>query len=527
MEATTTTATVTSLAKPPWYRRLNQTRGLLLALVSMAQMLDIINVASVTIALPLIMKDVGFSFDQLQVTSAYALAYGAFLLVGGRFGDLFGHRRIYILGVTWFSIWAIVNGFAKDPVIMSVGRALQGMGAGFTVPSALAMLTTTYPVGRERNFALAVFGGSGAAGSVFGVLLGGIFSSTIGWRWMFYITAMLGALLVVLGIIIIPTEKGHSKMKDRRIDYFGIVAFCGGIVCVIFYLTESPASGWASAKTLAPFIVGLVLLVTFVVIEYKIDYPIMPLHIWRSRRLVASCLIIVCVSAGLNALVYFSSMLFQNVLGYTPLSTSLNYIVHGVGGVFANILFTKMLTKVRSKIVMIIGWLFFIASGIVFAQVKTTSSYWSYPFGALLLNCMGMAPVWLCCQINSVADANDENQGVVGAVYIVAQQLGTPIGIAIANIAANSKNSITTVGAQLLPGYRASFYAVTGIAGVGLVLTILVAANSDPTKTPKVNEGVSAEELAQAIRTTTIEINGHENHGSLMTLATGEKAELN
>jgi MFS family permease len=114
------------------------------------------------------------------VTSAYALAYGAFLLVGGRFGDLFGHRRIYILGVTWFSIWAIVNGFAKDPVVMSVGRALQGMGAGFTVPSALAMLTTTYPVGRERNFALAVFGGSGAAGSVIGVLLGGIFGSTIG-----------------------------------------------------------------------------------------------------------------------------------------------------------------------------------------------------------------------------------------------------------------------------------------------------------------------------------------------------------
>lgn len=115
-----------------------------------------------------------------RVTSAYALAYGAFLLVGGRFGDLFGHRRIYIMGVTWFSIWAIVNGFAKDSVVMAVGRALQGMGAGFTVPSALAILTTTYPVGRERNFALAVFGGTGAAGSVIGVLLGGIFGSTIG-----------------------------------------------------------------------------------------------------------------------------------------------------------------------------------------------------------------------------------------------------------------------------------------------------------------------------------------------------------
>lgn len=115
-----------------------------------------------------------------RVSSAYALAYGAFLLLGGRLGDLFGHRNIYILGVTWFSIWAIVNGFAKTPVMMSVGRALQGMGAGFTVPSALAILTTTYPVGPERNKALGIFGGTAAIGSVVGVLLGGILGSTIG-----------------------------------------------------------------------------------------------------------------------------------------------------------------------------------------------------------------------------------------------------------------------------------------------------------------------------------------------------------
>ncbi|KAI8595056.1 major facilitator superfamily [Dissophora ornata] len=156
-------------------------KGLLLMLMSMAQMLDIINVASVTITLPDIMKEVGYKVDQLQwVTSAYALAYGAFLLIGGRLGDLFGHRFIYIMGVTWFSIWALVNGFAKDPIVMSVGRALQGMGAGFTVPSALAILTTTYPVGPERTQALAIFGGTGAIGSVIGVLLGGILGSTIG-----------------------------------------------------------------------------------------------------------------------------------------------------------------------------------------------------------------------------------------------------------------------------------------------------------------------------------------------------------
>ncbi|KAF9288641.1 hypothetical protein BGZ68_010854 [Mortierella alpina] len=442
----------------------------------MAQMLDIINIASVTITLPDIMKDVGYRVDQLQwVTSAYALAYGAFLLIGGRLGDLFGHRRIFILGVTWFSIWAVVNGFAKDPVVMSVGRALQGMGAGFTIPSALAILTTTYPVGPERTQALAVFGGTGAAGSVLGVLLGG-------WRWIFYITAIIGFVMALLGLVVIPAELGESKVVDRRVDYMGITSFTVGIVTIIYYLSEGPSAGWAAAKTLTPFIVGLVLLVAFVVIEYKIDYPIMPFRIWRSRRLVASCLTIICVSAGINTLIFFSSLTFQNVLGYSPLKTSVAYIVHGVGAIIAIVVLTKLVTMVRTKIIMIVGWFFFIASGILWAQIKDDSSYWSIPFPGLILNFLGMAPIWLCCQINSVTDADDEDQGVVGAVYNVSLQIGAPIGIAISNIIANGRNAPTAVGAELLVGYRAAFYSFAIMGGVGLIVTVIFAANSDPAK---------------------------------------------
>ncbi|KAG9072025.1 hypothetical protein KI688_006247 [Linnemannia hyalina] len=418
MEDTTisTTAPPPEKSQLPWYRRLNQMKGLLLALVSMAQMLDIINVASVTIALPNIQEEIGYSTDQLQwVTSAYALAYGAFLLIGGRFGDLFGHRRTYIFGVTWFSIWAIVNGFAKDPIIMSVGRALQGMGAGFTVPS----------------------------------------------------------------FVVIPASKGESKITDRRIDFLGVSTFTIGIVCVIFYLSESPTSGWASAKTLTPFLIGLALLISFVFIEYKIDYPIMPLYIWKSRRLVASSLAIICVSAATNAMVYFSSLLFQNVLGYTPLKTSLTYIVHGVGAVVANIVVNKLLSKVRTKLIMLVG----------------------------------------------VADADDEDQGVVGA----AQQIGTPIGIAIANIVANNVNSPTAKGAELLPGYRAAFYSYAVMAGVGLVVTILFAANSDPVRmhSPPAGEVCAGDDEAGREKETSEVLKG----GSLMSLGDvsvqpGEKSEM-
>ncbi|KAG0364149.1 major facilitator superfamily domain-containing protein [Gamsiella multidivaricata] len=469
--------------KLPWYRRLDQSKTLLLALVSMAQMLDIINVASVTITLPDIMSQVGYKVDQLQwVTSAYALAYGAFLLIGGRLGDLFGHRRIYIAGVTWFSIWAVVNGFAKDPIVMSVGRALQGMGAGFTVPSALAILTTTYPVGPERTKALAIFGGTGAVGSVIGVLLGGILGSTIGWRWIFYITAIIGFIMTFLGFVVIPVELSQSKATDRRLDIIGILSFTLSIVAIIYYLSEGPSAGWGVASTLAPFIVGLALLVVFIVVETRISYPIMPFRIWRSRRLIASCVIIICVSASMNAMIFFSSLVLQNVLGYTALNTSFAYIVHGVGAIAAIIALTRLVTMVRTKVIMIIGWFFLIASGVLWAQIKVDSSYWSIPFPSLILNFLGMAPIWLCCQINSVADANDEDQGVVGAVYNVSLQLGAPIGVAISNIIANGRNPATAMGAELLPGYQAAFYTVAVIGGIGLVFTILLAANSDPAK---------------------------------------------
>ncbi|KAG0207122.1 hypothetical protein BGX33_007018 [Mortierella sp. NVP41] len=390
-------------------------------------MLDIINVASVIITLPDIQKDVKFKVDQLQwVTSAYALAYAALLLIGGRLGDLFGHRRIFMLGVIWFSVWEVFNGFTVNPVMMSIGRALQGMGAGFTVPSALALLTTTYPSGPERNKALAIFGGTGAIGSIIGFLLGGILGSTIGWRWMFYLTAIIGFSMAGLGALVIPAEKGISK---------------------------------------------------------------------KSQRLIASCLIIICVTANLNAMLFYSSLVLQDVLGYTALKTSLAYIVHGVGIITLMSFLPRLIPIVRTKILIIIGWIFLTAAGLFWAQIGVHSSYWAIPFPALILNLCGMAPTWLCCQVNSVADADDEDQGVVGAVYNVSLQLGAPIGVALSNIIANSRNSPTAVGVELLPGYHAAFYTEAVLGGVGLLVATLLAPNSDPVRTPEKPESVSSADV--------------------------------
>ncbi|KAG0221349.1 hypothetical protein BGW41_006847, partial [Actinomortierella wolfii] len=171
-----------------------------------------------------------------------------------------------------------------------------------------------------------------------------------------------------------------------------------------------------------------------------------------------------------------------NVMHHSPIQTAIRYIVHGVGAIIAVALVTKLVIVVRTKIIMVVGWLVFIASGIVFAQIKEDSSYWSIAFPALILNFLGVAPVWLSCQINAVMDAADEDQGVVGSIYNSAFQIGGPIGIAITNVIAEQRNPPGTTGAALLVGYRATYYTYAIIGGVGLVTTLILAANQDPQK---------------------------------------------
>ncbi|KAG0224990.1 hypothetical protein BGW42_004722 [Actinomortierella wolfii] len=470
----------------PWYLKLQEAKVPLLILVSSAQMLDIINVASLTIILPAIQRDVHYKANQLQwAVSSYALAFAGFLLIGGRIGDLFGHRRMFLIGMAWFTIWALVTSVASNAAFMSVSRALQGMGAGFTIPSALAILTTTFPVGPERTRALAVFGGSGSIGAVVGVLLGGILGDTIGWRWIFRLTAILGLILATSALFIIPASKGVSLNEDRRVDYGGLFSFTIGIVAIVYYLSEGPSAGWAAARTLAPFLVGIVLLVVFVVIQFKVDYPIMPPRIWKSRRFVAAVFGAAANSAALNAMFFFISLTFQNVLHYSPIRTAVSLLVLGIGDGITVAVLSRLVRIVRTKIIAVVGWLFFIASGIVFAQIQPDSSYWSIPFPAQVLAFVGMASVWIACQINAVMDAADKDQGVVGSIYNSALQIGGPIGIAITNVVAESRNPPGTTDEALLVGYRATFYTYSIIAGVGLVITIVLAANQDPPRMRK------------------------------------------
>ncbi|KAF9537764.1 hypothetical protein EC957_007695 [Mortierella hygrophila] len=464
----------------PWYKRLDQNRNTLLIVASCAQLLDIISIASVTIALPSLLRDVHYEQNQLQwVISSYALTYAAFLLVGGRMGDLIGHRRMFLMGVFWFALWTLVCGFARNPIFMSISRGLQGAGAGLTIPSAMALLTTSYPLGPERNFAMMIFGGAGCTGQTVGILIGGIFDATIGWPWIFYITAILATLVGIVGFLTVPKTEDGIHVVDRRVDYVGVFSFVLGIIAVVYYLSESTTAGWGSAQTLAPFLVGVAVLMFFVFWEYRIEYPIMPFRIWTSVRLRASVVVTICITTTYNTLIFYTSLTFQNVLLFSPLITACCYIVHGVGVAAGLFSVNKLCAVVRTKLIMSVGLFFIIISAIIFAQVVPGSGYWHYAFPALIVNCIGLPLAWMSCQVTAVADAPDEDQGVVGAVFNVAIQLGGPIGLAISAIV-NDKYTTGETPTGFMDGYRAVFYGMAVMGAVGLVFVILLAANQDP-----------------------------------------------
>ncbi|KAG0237314.1 hypothetical protein BGW42_001234 [Actinomortierella wolfii] len=373
---------------------------------------------------------------------------------------------------------------------MSIGRAFQGAGVGLLIPNAMAMITTSYPVGRERIKALANLGGSGTTSSVVGFLLGGAVGTRIGWEWLFYLMAIYAVLVAGLCLWIIPpglrdsdnSNIFNAQHASKRIDVLGMAMFVAGTVMIIYYLGESPDSGWAAAKTLPFLIAGVLLLVIFTVIEFKVPYPIVPPRIWASRRFTAAAASALFVNASGNIFSYFLSVFFQMVWNYEPMKTGISFIPSGIGMIISVELTTILLEyRVQSKILLLIGYALLGVSAILLTFMDESFAYWRFPFPALIVHAVGLGPVWVCTQVNAAADAHSSDQGIVASEYNMALQLGNPLGIALA--IAFSDRVVSDVdeiqGAELVKAFRVAFYVAAAMAALGFLVTLFLAPNRD------------------------------------------------
>src|SRR5919202_3496440 len=299
-------------------------KGLALLLLAAAQFVVVLDASIVNVALPSIGRELHFSQDDLSwVVNAYTLVFGGFLLLGGRLADLLGRRRIFIYGMWLFALASLAGGLAQSDIWLVIARAVQGLGAALISPAALAILTTTFTDGADRNKALAVWGAVAGSGGAVGVLLGGMLTEWAGWEWVLFVNTPIG----IAAALVAPRILGESRdVSSPEWDLAGAVSVTAGLALLVYTLVDANDAGWGSTQTLGLGALSLVLLGAFVAIELRRRYPLIPFSIFKLRTLRGANVIGLLLGMSLFAMFFFISLYMQQVLGYAPLKAGLAYL---------------------------------------------------------------------------------------------------------------------------------------------------------------------------------------------------------
>ncbi|KAL1914456.1 uncharacterized protein VTP21DRAFT_8839 [Calcarisporiella thermophila] len=416
-------------------------RPILLGVFCAAQMLDIMNLSAVNIFLPHMRDELGFTESTLQwVVSAYSITFGGLLMLAGKSGDLFGHRIMFLVGVAWLSIWTLVAGLAPSSIVLCIARALQGAGAAFTVPTSMALITITYKDEKKRSSALAFFAAFGSLGFVIGLILGGVLSGTIGWRWFFFISTIFGGILFVVAFLAVPVTL-HDIEKEEK--------------------------------------------------EWKISNPLMPLKVWKIRNFAPIFITAALIYGYWQGYMYFATLILQVILRYTPMQTALAFLPLGICGLIFSFLVGKIIPHMNPKILLAVGLAIVTGSAVIFAFVDENTSYWRLPFPSFVLSQLGLAFSYITANTIAVSGANPSDQGLVGGLFNMALQIGGGIGLAILTAIAtsinNSSMATTLTGAQLLKGYRVALWCSVGFTSLALIVVLVFVRGIQNTNDDKTN----------------------------------------
>jgi EmrB/QacA subfamily drug resistance transporter len=471
---------VKTSARHKWYA---------LALLCTVQFMVVLDIAVVNVALPSIQTDLGFSQENLQwVISAYALLFGGFLLLGGRAADLLGRRRVFMVGIVVFSIASLLSGFAWSEGALIGARATQGLGAAIISPAALSILTTTFAEGPERNTALGAWGAVGAFGAVAGVLLGGILTDLLSWQWIFYINAPVG----VIAFLLAPRLLEESRDANARsFDLPGAALVTGGLVTLVYAITQANKYGWGSAETFGFFVASLVLLAGFVAREARSRDPLMPLSIFRLRTLVGANIAGLILGTVLFAMFLMLTLYMQQVLGYSPLQTGFAYLaVAGTAIVWSGVA-AQAVTRVGVKPALVVGMTFLTAGVAYFTQVSPDGSYVSDLLPGFLIIAVGMGFSFVPISIAALAGVKPSEAGLASGLINTSQQVGGALGIAaLSAIATSTTTDKFASGAAkataLTDGFQAAFTAGAAVGIIGILVALFVVRGRDITTEPAV-----------------------------------------
>jgi EmrB/QacA subfamily drug resistance transporter len=468
-----------------------------LAVIAIAQLMVVLDGTVVTIALPSAQRDLGISnADRQWVVTAYTLAFGGLLLLGGRIADYLGRKRMFLFGLVGFAAASALGGAAQNGATLFGARALQGAFAALLAPAALSLITVTFTEDKERSRAFAVYGAIAGAGAAIGLILGGALTEYASWRWCLFINVPIAVVAVAGGAILVRESKAHG---GTSYDIPGAILGTAGLVALVYGFTEAAKTGvgWLSVETVGYLVGAGILLVAFVLVELRAASPLLPMRVLLDRNRGGSYVASLLAFAGLFAMFLFLSYYLQTNLGYSALKSGLAVLPFGGGVIVTSGIVPALLPRTGPKPLMLIG-LAMAAGGLaIFTLISDTSSWAAVVLPGELLMSIGFALLLVPLSNLALAGVNDDDAGVASAVLNSTQQIGGSLGTALLNTFYASAVTSYVLSHHLSPsafnplaaihGYHVAFWIGVGlIAAAFVAVLILVNAGKDDMAQPGV-----------------------------------------
>jgi len=481
---------------PPVGGRARSSDTVILIVVCLAQFMVVLDVSIVNVALPAIQHSLHFRAVDLQwVVTAYALTFGGLLLLGGRLADLYGRRRIFLVGLGLFTAASLLGGFATDQATLIAARSLQGVGAAILSPATLTILTVTFTDQRARAKAFGVWSAVAAGGGAAGALFGGLLTQYLSWRWILFVNVPIG--IALFAVARVRLHESRADGPRRRLDVAGAATITGALFLLVYAISHTDVVSWTATSTLVVLATSALLLLTFVLVEARAaSHPLVPLRLFRVRSVTGANLVMFCFGVGMFAMWFFLSLYLQQVLGYSPVVTGVTFLPQTVAIAVGATLSGRLAPKLGPRNVLMLGALLGAAGLFWLSFIQAGDTYWSGACGGGILATFGMGLAFTPIALLATGGVPHEDAGLASGLVNCSRQIGASVGLAaLTTLAASRTASILVHGAHG-PGTDALEAAMTeGYARAFLVASVVVLAGGllgfviPPPRAPSVGWG--------------------------------------
>jgi EmrB/QacA subfamily drug resistance transporter len=474
----------------------NRPAALVLAVVCVAQFMVVLDISIVNVALPDIQRDLHMSQNGLAwVLNAYTLTFAGFLLLGGRAADLWGRRRLFLIGVALFSLTSLIGGLAQSGGELIAARGLQGLGGAVLSPATLTILTTTFTEPRARARALGMWSAVAGAGGATGVLAGGVLTDLLSWRWILFINVPIGIVVLLVARVAIPESRREGERAT--LDWAGALTVTGGLVALAYGIVSTDSHSWGSSYVLSFLAGGVVLIAAFLGIENRHRHPLVPLRLFRSRPLTGANVIMVLIGAVMFSLFFFLSQYLQDVQGYSPLRTGFAFLPMPLAIILGTQLSSRLVNRFGPRPLLVAGPLISAGGLLLLARLNTTSSYPIHIGLAGAIVTFGVGMTFVPVTLSAVGGVEQRDAGLASGLINTTRQIGGSLGLAaLLTIAASRAHAVAASGPLVAQtaGYTRAFAVSAGL----LVFAAVVALGVLPRRVRSTDARVDEPAVSQA-----------------------------